>query len=227
MRGNTHLSMPTLTLEAQWPESATVHTFRFSADRPVRYDAGQYAHFLIPSVLLSLGKPTRKFSFASAPNDPDIRITADISSHSAFKETLRSLKTGDTVSLYHVEGEMVLPDTAEGTYVFIAGGIGMTPFRSILRDVEQRKLPVTPVLVQVGHPPYLYEGEFRGKPFEQHRIGRTDVESTLQDVLSRHADSHYFIAGSSAFVRDTANLLERHGVPADQIRSDEFEGLKE
>lgn len=219
--------MTKLTLEAKWPENGTVTSFSFTADRPVRYEAGQYAHFLKPSVLARLAKPQREFSIASAPNDRDIRITTDLSSATAFKKKLSSLKKGDHILLHGVEGNMTIPKDAHGTYVFIAGGIGITPFRSLLRDIEQRNLQVVPILIHVGNPPFLYQYEFEDKPFEQHRINRSDMARILTDASALHKDAHYFIAGSGAFIRATVGKLQERGVPNAMIVTDEFEGLKD
>jgi len=217
--------MANLTLEKQWQESETASTFCFSTDRPIRYKAGQYAHMRLPSILLS-GKSTREFSFASAPDDSNIRFTVSTDSHSAFKEKLLSLKKGDTVRLSHIKGDMVIPDIAQGTYIFIAGGVGMAPFQSLLRDIEIRNLPVTPILVQIDHGPYLYEEEFRDKPFEQYRIGRSDIDETLRKVIPAHTDSVYCIAGSPGFVHDISHKLQSCGISRAQVLTDEFKGLK-
>lgn len=219
--------MAILTLESKWREYGSTYTFSFSSKRPVRFEAGQYAHIALPRVAAKFAKPTHEFSIASSPGDPDIRITTDTGSKSAYKQQMEALKPGDHVLLYKVKGEMKLPENAHGTYVMLAGGIGITPFRSILRDIDKQKTAVTPVLIHVGNPPYLYENELTDKPFEQYRIQRSGIDTTLQEVRASHPESHYFVAGSEAFVGAMAKKLEATGIPRDMIVTDEFEGLKD
>lgn len=125
--------MTTLIDRFDWAKDASA--FRF--ERPDNYNfvAGQYA-------LLSLhtdeGLVTKPFTIASAPGDPLLEFTTRISS-SAFKKALASLEPGDPIDISTAAGRFVLPADARRV-VFLVGGVGITPARSILRDVTQRKV---------------------------------------------------------------------------------------
>ncbi len=60
---------------------------------------------------------------------------------SSFKKALKNLRRGDAVEAHDLEGDFVMDDSKK-TFVFIAGGIGITPFRAILLDLDYNKKPL-------------------------------------------------------------------------------------
>ncbi|MDP2232430.1 MAG: FAD-dependent oxidoreductase [Actinomycetota bacterium] len=120
----------TLIDRFDWAQDAAA--FRFERPDGYSFVAGQYA-------LLSLhtdeGPVTKPFTIASAPGDPVLEFTTRISS-SAFKRTLAALVPGDPIEISVAAGRFVLPADAHRV-VFLVGGVGITPARSILRDALQ------------------------------------------------------------------------------------------
>ena len=101
--------------------------------RPLHYTAGQYIELSLPHDREDSRGTRRIFSFASAPEEEMVRVTTKVSdSHaSSFKQAFVALKPGTILRASYVGGDFVLP--ADGApVVFIAGGIGITPFRSML-----------------------------------------------------------------------------------------------
>ncbi|MDO9108051.1 MAG: FAD-dependent oxidoreductase, partial [Coriobacteriia bacterium] len=121
----------TLIDRFDWAKDAAA--FRF--ERPDSYDfiAGQYA---LLGLHTDQGLVTKPFTIASAPADPLLEFTTRISS-SAFKRALGRLVPGDPIEISAAAGRFVLPARAHRV-AFLAGGVGITPARSILRDVVQR-----------------------------------------------------------------------------------------
>ncbi|MGQ0750481.1 MAG: FAD-dependent oxidoreductase, partial [Betaproteobacteria bacterium] len=102
--------------------------FYFSRPPGFRHQAGQ-------SLLLTLLDPpetdgegdARNFTIASAPHEPELMIATRMRD-TAFKRVLKTAPIGTTVSMDGPNGEMVLHDDAARPAVFLAGGIGITPF---------------------------------------------------------------------------------------------------
>src|SRR6516162_8576873 len=83
---------------------------------------------------------TRTFSIASAPFDPDLMIATRVRD-TAFKRVLRNAAPGLEVKIEGPSGSFVLPRKAEKPVVLLAGGIGITPFLSMIRQATQDKAP--------------------------------------------------------------------------------------
>ena len=76
----------------------------------------------------------RYFTISSSPTESEIRIGIKFyQNSSSFKKTLLNLKTGDKVLAGSLSGDFTIANTKEKKFVFVAGGIGITPFRSILK----------------------------------------------------------------------------------------------
>lgn len=109
-------------------------TFRF--EKPAGYDfvPGQYF-----SLTLSTrdGEQTERFTQSDAPRDPWMELTTRMTG-SAFKDALAALRQGDHVEVRGPLGTLTLPH-GETRLAFLAGGVGVTPARSIIRDTVQRR----------------------------------------------------------------------------------------
>ncbi|MBI5231451.1 MAG: FAD-dependent oxidoreductase, partial [Coriobacteriales bacterium] len=134
-----------------------VGTFRFSRPEAYDYAAGQWMRITLDT---AEGPDARTFSHASAPADDYLEM-ATRRSGSAFKEALWELDESATVAVSGPGGRLALPPHAR-TAVFLAGGVGITPVRSILRDAQQRGQEFDDIVVFYGNRdpecmPYLDE----------------------------------------------------------------------
>ena len=82
----------------------------------------------------------RYFSIVNSPNEKDVLAMTTRLSDSAFKRSLKEMPVGTTVEIDHIAGLFTLPKERVTPLVFIAGGIGITPFISMLRYIEEEKL---------------------------------------------------------------------------------------
>lgn len=113
-----------------------IWSFWFSRPRGFNYAAGDYTELSLERVV---GNHRRWFSLASAPSESDLRITTWVDAQSSpFKQTLMNLKKGDTAHVAPPMGNFNAPPQPD-KLLFIAAGIGVTPFRSLL--VEQTHTP--------------------------------------------------------------------------------------
>lgn len=214
-----------LTLKEKKHEYGEVNTYVFHPSKSVIFHAGQYCHVRILDMSL-FQRPVREMSFASSPTDDDIVFTIDGSSNSPWQQKMKSLKTGDQVRIFGIHGDMTFSKDTAHSVVCIAGGVGVTPFRSLFRQALAEKSERKITFVHVATEGYLYEDEFSAYPIVQYRIGRNDVDATLRKVVQENLSGTYLISGASAFVEAMAKKLMELGVLARNIQSDEFEGLK-
>lgn len=125
-------------------QGTDIMSFRFSRGDDqnfLSYRAGQYS-------VVDLGTdgdpkgPTRSFTIASSPTERDsILITTRIR-NSQFKQKLSKLETGAAVKITAPAGDFTLPDGYSKPLVFLSGGIGVTPFRSMIKYATDERLPV-------------------------------------------------------------------------------------
>jgi ferredoxin-NADP reductase len=135
-----------LTLTARKKESPGVESFIFKPEEPLVWKAGQFLHYVLNHAPTDDRGSDRWFTNASAPCEKHVMLTTrfDSKRSSTFKKSLKALKCGDTIEISDLDGDFIVSDGRKA-YVFIAGGIGITPFRAILQQAahEGRLLRVT------------------------------------------------------------------------------------
>jgi glycine betaine catabolism B len=132
-----------LRLLEKIPKNGTdVMSFKFSKSDDhnlLKYRAGQFA-------IIDLGTkedpkgPLRSFTMASSPTEDVIQITTRIRD-TPFKKKLASLEIGSTAKITSPLGKFVLPDDDSKPVVLLSGGIGVTPFRSMIRYATDKHVP--------------------------------------------------------------------------------------
>ncbi len=114
----------------------TTYRYTFKPSRPIHHEAGQYMEFTIPGVKLEARGNRRTFTIASPPHEKLIKIGVKLyDKGSSFKSKLQDLKIGDSIIGNHVAGDFVLSGKSSSPVVLVAGGIGITPFISMIEDV--------------------------------------------------------------------------------------------
>jgi ferredoxin-NADP reductase len=125
------------------PEAGNVKSFIWQPEQPVEWIAGQFMHYSLKMPDGSINK--HYFTVSSPPHTGTPQISTRIS-ESDFKQTLNSLKIGDFIEATPPDGDFVWEDS-DKPILFIAGGIGVTPFHSILLDRDHNNLPLNLTLV--------------------------------------------------------------------------------
>jgi len=129
-------------------ENYNVRTFWFKPEHTVRYTAGQFIEMYLPHDNPDERGIKHWFTLSSSPTDKLISITTKYfgDKASSFKKTLFSLKLGSKIKIVEPMGDFVLPKDKTRPLVFVAGGIGLTPYHSIVKwlsDVgEKRQIQV-------------------------------------------------------------------------------------
>src|SRR4030042_6046218 len=132
-----------LTLINKIQESKDIYTFVFAPEEPITWKAGQHIFLKIPHENLDDRGEIRHFTISSAPFEKDLFITTkfDFVKGSSFKKALFKLNQGDSIEGFNLGGNFIIKDL-DAKYVFIAGGIGITPYKSILMDLaNEGRLP--------------------------------------------------------------------------------------
>src|SRR3990170_8502700 len=118
-----------LTLQDKKQEAKNVFTLVFAPDGPISWIAGQSIRLELPAGQYDTEE--RRFTISSAPHENHIAITTR-TTPGLFKQSLLELKIGDIVEANAIEGTFTWKES-EKPLIFIAGGIGITPFYAMLK----------------------------------------------------------------------------------------------
>jgi ferredoxin-NADP reductase len=209
----------------------------------VDFEPGQYfwVELLDPPYDDEKG-PRRHISVVTSPNERGVLGLCTRLRDSAFKRSLAELPIGADVDVEQPKGTFLLPEDTNRHYVFVAGGIGITVFRCMLRYIAEEQLPYHVTLVYSNRDresaAFLDElGELEEAiPGLQLVLTMTDDPSwdgesrrIDADLLSDHLDEElqsltYLIAGPPAMVEGVAEKLKSAGAPEEQVKAARFSG---
>ncbi|MDE2385521.1 MAG: RnfABCDGE type electron transport complex subunit D [Alphaproteobacteria bacterium] len=232
-----------LTLERIEKTAAGCYDYVFRTNRPVSFKPGQYLDWTLHSRRSDDRGNRRTFTIASSPAEKHVRLGVKFYPNpSAYKQSLLNLKPGDVVYGAQLAGEFTLPE-GDDKLAFIAGGIGITPFRSMIQhmlDMGERR-DVT-----------LFYGN--NKP---HEIAYVDVFNRAEDELGLrtvyaiadhahtetnfykgfidadlimrempdYAERLFYISGPRSMVVKFEKVLAELGIAKHRIKTDFFPGF--
>lgn len=213
-------------------ESSDVYSFIFAPEQEITWQAGQYLRYTLDHASPDDRGISRFFTIASAPFEKNIQLATRISLEkgSSFKKALVDLVPNSTIEAFGPSGKFVVED--EGKYVFVAGGIGITPFRSILLDLNARGQEIDVVLMYANRTeeiPFKDEleklkisnPEFRIEYF----IGDEKIDAqAIQDKILDFKERMFYISGPKPMVEALSTTIRGLGVDESKIREDFFPG---
>lgn len=193
--------------------SRNVFSFTFEPERHIHYLPGQFVEVTLPHTPDELGV-SRKFTLSSSPSDPIPAFTVRFPAKpSSYKQMLTALKPGDVIHVDDALGDFVLPRLEATPLLWVAGGIGITPFRShaawIASQHEHR--PIT-FLHRTGQDTALWPDVFnRAGITPQAFLSTTDLSIALTKILQQEKtqDSLAYIAGSDSFIQAVRKQLSQ------------------
>lgn len=212
-----------------------VKEFVFKAPEPLTWEAGQYMHYVLPHSDADDRGEERWFTNSAAPSEGEIRITTRINHEhsSSFKQALQNLHPGDEIEADGPEGDFTLQDLSRN-YVFVVGGIGVTPVRSILVEAASKDQQV--------HATVLYANRTEDVVFRQELDSlqaqnpnlqvqyiidpaRVD-EAVLKSTIESTDNPLFYISGPEPMVKSMVEQLKSLGVSEDNLRADDFPGYE-
>ncbi len=225
-------------------------TMAFHFEKPVGFEfkAGQFVEMMLlnPPETDAEGN-SRAFSIASAPCEPDLMIATRMRD-TAFKRVLKTLSGGSEVQIEGPFGDFTLHNNASRPAVFLMGGIGITPVRSIVVEAAEKKLPHKIFLFYSNRQPKdaafleeLRELETKNPNYKfiptmtdlSSQISGAEIwegergyinESMLKKYLDTLQGPIYYSAGPPAMVAAMRKMLNDAGIDDDDIRTEEFAG---
>lgn len=228
-------------------EAVADGTVAFYFEKPAGFvhQAGQNALFTLihPHETDSKG-PSRTFSVASAPHEPELMIVTRLRD-TAFKRELAAAPLGTLIHIDGPSGLMVLHEDAARPAVFLAGGIGVTPFLSMTRDAAKRRLPHRITLFYSNRRPedaaFLVElrvleqnnPNYRliatmSQPEKSSQPWKGETGQIRPDMLERYLTDLrspvYYSAGPHGMTMGMELMLAGLGVHNEDMRSEEFYG---
>jgi ferredoxin-NADP reductase len=219
-----------LRLVRQVALSEHVSEFQFQPERPLRFEPGQYLEFTLPHARVDGRGNRRTFSIASAPGDPLVRIGVKFyEPSSSFKAALRQLKPGGAVMAGSLAGSFTLPRDPRRKLLLMAGGIGITPFRSMLADVVAREAKRDIVLLySAASAAELSYGEVLEAADAYGVKVVTATEPFTAEAIRQHAPDHQqreaYLSGPRVMVDHYRDLLVSMRQPRGRIHTDYFSG---
>ena len=190
---------------------------QFRPRRPLTVRAGEHGLWLVP------GGGVLPFTVASAPQEELVALGTDLSSRSRFKRALARLEPGAPARLLGPLGRFSI-DGLTGPVVMLAQGLGVTPFRAMLRQAVLTGAGPSSTLVHTGHH-HPFRADTEGAATSAHYpTTREDFADLVAGIAQDQPAASFLVSGARTFVASTATILETSGVPAAQIRRDTFYG---
>ncbi len=222
-----------LQLVEKKQETPDVTSFIFTPQEPLTWVPGQFLHYVLHHEPTDERGSDRWFTNSAAPFENNVRITTRFAGEkgSSFKKKLFSLKEGEEIEISLTEGDFTLDDPSQ-KHVFIAGGIGITPFRSMLTQLAYDKKPINVTLLyanrdeQVVYKEELEEVAKNNPSFTIHYIfspEHIDEEKITQHIPDIHTPIFY-VSGPEPMVDALGETLKKMGIAQDHIKQDWFPG---
>lgn len=239
------VALPIVKLIAKEEAAAETMTFRFEKPEGFEYQAGQFADYTLrdPAETDAEGD-IRGFSLSSAPYEPFLSATTRLRD-TAFKRVLRDSPIGTELELDAPWGSFTLHHKTDRPAVFLTGGIGITPVRSIVLQAVHDATGHTIIVFDSNKRPEdaAFLDELSAVADANDRITFVPTMSSMDTseqewsgetghidaaMLSRYVDDLtapiYYLCGPGAMVKSMRGVLEGAGVDGDDIRTEEFTG---
>jgi len=225
-----------LTLEEKEAIGNDIYHFTFSPDKKFSFRPGQYLEWTLTHGKVDGRGNRRYFTIASAPTEDTIQLGVKFyKPSSSFKERLLAMQPGEKIVAGQLAGDFILPRDPSQKLAFIAGGIGITPFRSMVKDIIDRdeKRDIALFYSNRTADEIAYRDVFDDAT---HKIGMRTFYITTEggkrldaDMIKKEIPDYrermFYISGTRAMTNTFRDILREMGVPHAHIKIDFFPGF--
>lgn len=224
-----------ITLAKKRKETTDVTSFIFETNVPVKWIAGQFLFYTFPHDNPDERGITRYFTISAAPFEKHIMVTTKLANEhpSSFKKKLFSSPIGTKLEVTDPDGDFIIEDPSR-KFVFMSGGIGITPYRSILLDLDNKNLPINAILLYANHDDnFVFRDEletlaakhptFKIKYFTSPRhIEKEDIQKAIDAIGEKPL---IYFSGPELMTEAFEKLLKvEMKIPEERIKLDFFPG---
>lgn len=233
-------------LEKSHKLTQDIYEFIFTNSQKFSFKPGQYLEWTLPNVFFDGRGNRRYFTIASSPTEDRIRLGVRIFVNgSQFKKRLVALGSGKPMWASQLSGEFVMPENKTEKLAFIAGGIGITPFRSMIKYLIDRKEKRDIILIYtcIAADHFVYQDIF--KEAEESlgiKVLYVITDSTkasadwlglkgfltadvIKEQVPDYHDRLFYLSGPNVMVKNYSQLLRTVGVDRRKIKKDYFPGF--
>ncbi|MDD5318796.1 MAG: RnfABCDGE type electron transport complex subunit D [Candidatus Pacebacteria bacterium] len=233
-----------LTLLEKKKIGADLYEFIFASDQAFSFRPGQYLEWTLGHRFADNRGNRRYFTVASSPTEDEVRLGVKFyEPASTYKRALGLMKVNDTISVSHLAGDFVLPKDKKKKLVFIAGGIGVTPFRSMVQYLVDKKDSRTATLFysnktldEVVYKDVFDQAEreigfktvyaLTNNPTQVPGMYNRPINAALiVSEVPDYKERVFYISGPRGMVQAFKKTLKGLGVPWWKIKTDYFPGF--
>ncbi|MGA3150289.1 MAG: FAD-dependent oxidoreductase [Candidatus Saccharimonadales bacterium] len=222
-----------LSLNSVRKEAEGIYSFVFTYHGAFNFKPGQYMEWTLPLRHSDSRGNRRYLTLSSAPTENQLMFTVRLPRRAShFKKALAASKPGGKILASHLAGSFVLPGDDSKKLAFIAGGIGVTPFRSMIKYVvdSRQQRPIS-LLYAANHANEFAFTQLlkQAEPFgittnyldtSKRSLDQQAIVENLPDWRERH----FYLSGPYGFVKSVRESLLDMGVSLRNIKSDYFPG---
>jgi ferredoxin-NADP reductase len=235
-----------LKLKRKIRVASNIVDFVFKPSQKFAFQPGQYMELTLAHLQTDSRGNRRYFTLASSPTENDVLLGVRFYERSSsFKKALYKLSNRTQLVAAQIAGDFTLPPNSQQKLVFLAGGIGITPFRSMIKyllDTQQRR-DILLIYVNKTADEIVYTDVFNDAANKlgirtyytltdastlprnwDGFVGRID-EPMLLKTVPDYSERTFYISGPSEMVKASERVLHVLGVSNAQIKKDFFPGL--
>jgi ferredoxin-NADP reductase/Na+-translocating ferredoxin:NAD+ oxidoreductase RnfD subunit len=222
--------------------SSSVYNYVFAPSRNFAFMPGQFMEWTLPGVAYDSRGNRRSFTLASSPTEKTVQLGVKYyEPASTYKAALASLVPGDMVYASQLAGDFTLSSNQKQKLAFIAGGIGITPFRSMVKYLLDKNIPCDIILLySVSDAAEIaYRDVFQAAskigvkmipiltkpPAQPTNLVQAKLSSSLiARLIPDYTERMFYISGPNLMVDRAKSYLEELDVAHGKIKTDHFSG---
>jgi ferredoxin-NADP reductase len=235
-----------LRLKNQIKVAKNTYDFVFSVPHPVNFNPGKYMEWTLEPKKADSRGNRRYFTIASSPTENELRMGVKFYPESStFKQNLLSMNMGDTIMVGGIAGDFTLPKNKNKKLVFMAGGIGITPFRSMIKYLIDKKEKRDIILLYSNKTKedvaykeifdearekldiktiFVFTDEKTLTESWQVKLGSIDQNMITQEVKD-YKERYFYLSGPHNMVTAFDEILQKIEVKKNHIKKDYFPGF--